>query len=639
MSLRSGSPFGGFALNSINGQAFASASRVFLHRHTRSDIRTLVTTRLNSNPNYQKLLVSLPLRAESDQLQEAILDGAEGLFLWVDLVLKCIEDEIASPTSFETLREIVETAPRELDEFFTRILDDIPKHHRRQAWLVFAMVLRTLGYCLTHRLNPTLFESVAKNAHLSAFGLSYILDLSTLGCATLTQKQFEIPVSPLYAGETYRSREEEASTKLKSQCKGLVEVKRGSVTISDAGAHFGYLAFSHRSIPELLREKMQQFAGSLTVTEGDITYGILASSLAELKALHWPGSPSDAAVTFRVKNTLALTSMSSPELSVQALLLLDDIATTLPLMASRVSDFDFILDQQVSTMRNQPFAHYSRKITLLLMAIASEPPLTKPQDPTTTHESPWRGLLQKYLVIAIRSVKGQAHFWIWDELEFWLRYGAEVPTEILVTWSDWSEIDQPTNTVVRFRFRGEDAYAKVIEEDDRFRLNGGYASDGTLRYLQNFKSTTLSSIIRWHDPPNASTLLQFTDLESSRAKGVHEWRPPAPFPGGFRRWHDMPENFPNLFSDLLECGTWRSVRRLFDTGMIESRPLYGLYWRDDIKEWWYPDLDKGILIQTKGGPDVDEDDNSEATTTKENCEINKKKPLESDENPKQEAEE
>ncbi|KAK4182585.1 hypothetical protein QBC35DRAFT_395679 [Podospora australis] len=125
-------------------QAFPSAQRITLQHLTRVDVEAVVCNRLESNEHYQELCKS---DIGSSGLVGLIVDHAEGVFLWVVIILKWIEEELATGVStFQLLKHLIATAPQELDAFFAKILESIPRHNSRQVWFVLCMMLRAQGY-------------------------------------------------------------------------------------------------------------------------------------------------------------------------------------------------------------------------------------------------------------------------------------------------------------------------------------------------------------------------------------------------------------------------------------------------------------------------------------------------------------
>ena len=127
---------------------FSAAQRLTLHHLTKPDIQALVQNRLCNNHMFQTLQQSSASRCKI--LIDSITKDANGVFLWVVLLLKWLEDELASghPT-LGRLETIVRDSPSELDDFLRKILESIPKHNRFASFLIFSMTLKLLGWRLS----------------------------------------------------------------------------------------------------------------------------------------------------------------------------------------------------------------------------------------------------------------------------------------------------------------------------------------------------------------------------------------------------------------------------------------------------------------------------------------------------------
>ncbi|KAK0744379.1 hypothetical protein B0T21DRAFT_357734 [Apiosordaria backusii] len=96
--------------------AFPAAPRITLQDLTRPDMEAVVQDRFQANENFRDLT-----SWDRHDLAEEVASGV---------------------ATYHSLELLIKTAPRELDEFFAKILDSMPKHYARQAWFVLAMVLR-----------------------------------------------------------------------------------------------------------------------------------------------------------------------------------------------------------------------------------------------------------------------------------------------------------------------------------------------------------------------------------------------------------------------------------------------------------------------------------------------------------------
>ncbi|KAF7552785.1 hypothetical protein G7Z17_g4085 [Cylindrodendrum hubeiense] len=202
---------------------------------------------------------------EASLLLERITREAEGVFLWVVLLLKLLEEELAIRTetiSMKHLHGIIDSAPKELEDFIIRIVETIPSQNRANAMLLLAMALRMNGLRIEPRpkLENPVYRGVPhptgwKAGCLSLLGVSLYFEP--------VDRQDSLRLQ-LHA----RRRTRDAARLVNSWCRGLLAVE-GDV-----------LRFSHRSIPELL-QKLLRSQKEPSITDETVLTAILNVALAE----------------------------------------------------------------------------------------------------------------------------------------------------------------------------------------------------------------------------------------------------------------------------------------------------------------------------------------------------------------------
>jgi hypothetical protein len=68
---------------------------------------------------------------------------AQGVFLWMKLVSMILVRAHRGGASFATLRRLVSDFPQELEEFYTRIIRELPQSRRFETFAMIEVVLRT----------------------------------------------------------------------------------------------------------------------------------------------------------------------------------------------------------------------------------------------------------------------------------------------------------------------------------------------------------------------------------------------------------------------------------------------------------------------------------------------------------------
>ncbi|KAK6953534.1 hypothetical protein Daesc_005839 [Daldinia eschscholtzii] len=108
---------------------FREYRSLIIHEWTRDDIRTFITDR------FEKLSDMSPLVSQQglNSLAESIVEKAEGVFLWVRVVIAAIEQGIINGDELRDLRRKVNAFPRELNDLYQHLLDSIPEYDRQKA--------------------------------------------------------------------------------------------------------------------------------------------------------------------------------------------------------------------------------------------------------------------------------------------------------------------------------------------------------------------------------------------------------------------------------------------------------------------------------------------------------------------------
>ncbi|CUS14574.1 unnamed protein product, partial [Tuber aestivum] len=105
------------------------------------DIRTYIRNSLASKDGIRKF----PQEIECE-IEETLVAGSQGMFRWVDCLLRILEECITPKSVRHALKEL----PKDLDSIYERILDTVPekqKEYIRRAmnWLAFSAEPLTLG--------------------------------------------------------------------------------------------------------------------------------------------------------------------------------------------------------------------------------------------------------------------------------------------------------------------------------------------------------------------------------------------------------------------------------------------------------------------------------------------------------------
>ncbi|KAK4219780.1 hypothetical protein QBC37DRAFT_237472, partial [Rhypophila decipiens] len=105
---------------------------------TRRDIRQYVLDKFNDHPQFPKLV---KMDASYSSFIDTIASHAEGVFLWVYLVVREILQGLTFNDSLATLRSRLLAFPPDLNSFFRHILATIPEAYRKQTGRYFKIAL------------------------------------------------------------------------------------------------------------------------------------------------------------------------------------------------------------------------------------------------------------------------------------------------------------------------------------------------------------------------------------------------------------------------------------------------------------------------------------------------------------------
>ncbi|KAK3317381.1 hypothetical protein B0T19DRAFT_488646 [Cercophora scortea] len=207
----------------------SAEQRLRLHDLTRDDMESYVRERLTD----------LPEGEEKERLIREIPEKAQGIFLWVTLVVRSIREELENGASIAALILLLDSFPDELEALFEHIIRSFRStRERKKAYQTFAM----LSLSKQHLLGFSLFQY--------SFYESYEADNQF---AMRQNFPDTFPVDDHAALE----RLERARKSLNGNSKGLLETKLMPMP-QDASRTFRgrdeHIDYSHRSIPEFLQK-------------------------------------------------------------------------------------------------------------------------------------------------------------------------------------------------------------------------------------------------------------------------------------------------------------------------------------------------------------------------------------------------
>ncbi|KAJ5007064.1 hypothetical protein K4K57_010925 [Colletotrichum sp. SAR 10_99] len=109
--------------------------KLYLHDLTRDDIHTFVKDNLRDSDKFKRLQQSDGSAAEKLSLE--ITDRAQGVFLWVFLVVRSLLHGLMNEDDIQDLRKRLRALPTDLKETFSQMLNNIDEFYRKRTARLF----------------------------------------------------------------------------------------------------------------------------------------------------------------------------------------------------------------------------------------------------------------------------------------------------------------------------------------------------------------------------------------------------------------------------------------------------------------------------------------------------------------------
>jgi hypothetical protein len=122
--------------------AFASCPQFKVHHHTKEDIARYAQGCLQSSSNAS--IAELDLE-QLQSLGRAVTGKADGVFIWVRLVIQELVEEFVNGSSFAQLRQFLRIIPKELKDLYHRTLQKRRPAYQAEFYLMCRIMLTTLS--------------------------------------------------------------------------------------------------------------------------------------------------------------------------------------------------------------------------------------------------------------------------------------------------------------------------------------------------------------------------------------------------------------------------------------------------------------------------------------------------------------
>lgn len=227
---------------------FSEAARFYLHKLTKLDMEKYT----------QGKLQHIGTNEERQQLTLSITNKAEGVFLWVVLVVQKIRKRSDDGAGFSRLLSEIESLPSELNELFQRIIDPLEIEDRR---------------LVSHAVSILHFLSTIPKAKQTYLWLN-LSDFNFLEDYEADPLFAENTLFPQRGYESVKESKKRAMRQMRGVFRGLIEANRAKD-----------LEFVHRSVDDFFRQKTTQIS---THDESFNDIGALSQlKLASMKQFWW----------------------------------------------------------------------------------------------------------------------------------------------------------------------------------------------------------------------------------------------------------------------------------------------------------------------------------------------------------------
>jgi NACHT domain len=118
--------------------SFRSVPSLRLQDLTHSDITTYVASHFNNNEHFHRLAKEEP--TTTPQLIESVVARADGVFLWVKLVVRSLLEGLKNRDELADLQRRLELIPTDLEDLFKSMLSKITPFYRNKAAEIFQII-------------------------------------------------------------------------------------------------------------------------------------------------------------------------------------------------------------------------------------------------------------------------------------------------------------------------------------------------------------------------------------------------------------------------------------------------------------------------------------------------------------------
>ncbi|KAL5331546.1 hypothetical protein ACEPPN_001080 [Leptodophora sp. 'Broadleaf-Isolate-01'] len=257
---------------------FSTEKRLRLQELTAADMKRYI----------KDLLEEIEDQKGRENLIDAIVKKADGIFLWVAVVVKSLRERLEDGYDLPALEKELDTYPKELDPLFTHIL----KSMSRSAWQKVYQISALIDLLKSYELN------------LSLFSISFLENFEN-------DPEFAMRDTfpfPSLDADSLRIRQDSMGKRLNGCCKGLLEIRVGETPTSTSAP---IVTYTHRSVPEFLQTWKQGADTNLGLDKFNLEIDISQLILAELRATNDRPSNDNKILSLTVRSIIKMRALRS----------------------------------------------------------------------------------------------------------------------------------------------------------------------------------------------------------------------------------------------------------------------------------------------------------------------------------------
>ena len=124
---------------------FSGCSGLKIHENTEEDIRRFKLAKIADRPGLLKSLGQIHTYSSSESVDplQKIVRKAQGVFLWVALVVEVLRLLSSDGITQTTVLSILDRLPDDLEDIYNRTIDRIPPAYRKEAFVMMEVVARS----------------------------------------------------------------------------------------------------------------------------------------------------------------------------------------------------------------------------------------------------------------------------------------------------------------------------------------------------------------------------------------------------------------------------------------------------------------------------------------------------------------